>query len=187
MIPPGGWHYIQGDVRLERNTHAELVKAVESYRAENNLPQGDVVGDVNSYICGNWPHFCHGADSVSVTSYLTPTKATQLMADVQSWARMVLSSTSAHPLVLDELAEVRAQTCAQCVENLNWRSACASCVASVDRLSASIRQGRDTKTSANLGGCNVMRHDNRSAVFMDRDSLHKSNQVPDNCWVNVIA
>ena len=185
MIPPGGWHYRQGDVRLEAVTYEMLIKTVENYRAENNLQQGDVVGDVNSYICGNWPHFCHGVDSVSVISHLTPTAASQLLADVQSWARLLLNSTKPPPLVLDELAEARAQICAQCPKNLNWRSSCASCVASVDRLSAGVRHGRDTKTSANLGGCSVMRHDNRSAVFLDRDVFLKASDLPTECWVNL--
>lgn len=187
MVPPGGWHFKQGDVTLEGDCYANLIEVVSNFRAENNLPQNDVTGDVNSYICGNWPHFCHGVDAVSVVSYLTPTTGTQLMNDVQAWAKLVLNSNKPHPLVLDELAEARAQVCEKCPKNLNWRSSCSSCVSAVDRLSAGVRQGRDVKSSVNLGGCFVMRHDNRSAVFLDRDALNKAANLPADCWVNVLT
>ena len=40
--PPGGFHYYEGDVKIEARTLEKLYETVESYRAENYLPSGDV-------------------------------------------------------------------------------------------------------------------------------------------------
>jgi hypothetical protein len=185
MVPPGGWHYYQSDVKLTGYSYSDLLKAVEHYRAENHLPGGDVEGDVNSYICSNWPNFCHGVDMVAITSVMRQTASGELLNDVQTWARNILHSTEVHPLVIDDLAEQRAKVCLECPKNVSWRSGCLSCVASTDRLCASVRQARDTASTPVLGGCSLMRHDNRAAVFMDKSSLQKAINLPSNCWVNL--
>jgi hypothetical protein len=184
MLPPGGYHYIDGDVKITGRTYENLIENVTSYRAENHISIGDIEGDVINYICGNWPHFCHGVDMVVVTSVKTPTNASDLMNDISVWAKNVLHSTKRNNLVSDELAEERAKTCRICPHNINWRGGCSSCVAATDRICASIRNARDTKSSAVLGGCRVLRHDNRSAIFFDKDNLSVSNDLPDFCWLN---
>jgi len=185
MVPPGGWHYYQSDVKLAGYSYADLIKAVETYRAENHLPGGDIEGDVASYICSNWPNFCHGVDMVSITSVNATTATGELMNDIGTWAKGILHSNEPHPLVSEDLAETRAQICRACPNNVNWRGGCTSCIASTDRLCASVRQARDTKSSAVLGGCTLMRHDNRSAIFMDRSVLQRATNLPDACWVTL--
>jgi hypothetical protein len=184
MIPPSGWHYIDGDARITGHSYESLIQAVQSFRAENNLPQGDVTGDVNSYICSNWPHYCHGVDMVVVTSADPQTAGTELMNDVQVWAKNIQQSNKQINFVTDDIAEERAKICRNCSQNYYWRGGCASCVISTERLCASIRQGRDTHTSISLGGCRTQRHDNRTAVFFDKDILQKSSNLPNNCWLN---
>jgi hypothetical protein len=185
MIPPSGWHYIDGDARITGSTYDDLIKSVEHYRAENHLPSGDVVGDVNSFICSNWPTFCHGVDMVSVTSVNPATASTELMNDIQTWAKNLLHSNKPHIMATDELAEERAKTCRACPHNKNWRGGCSSCISATERITASIRQGRDTASSAVLGGCEIMRHDNRSAIFFDKEHLVKAANLPNNCWLNI--
>lgn len=185
MVPPGGWHYYQSDVKLTGYSYDNLLKVVETYRAENHLDGGDIEGDVNSYICANWPNFCHGVDMVVVTSVNRPTATSELMNDVQTWAKNILNSTDPHPLVTDDLAEARAQTCRGCPNNVNWRGGCSSCITATERITASVRQARDTKSSAVLGGCALMRHDNRAAIFMDRSVLQRATNLPEHCWVNI--
>lgn len=184
LVPPTGWHYFEGDVRLNSHSYESLLKVVENFRAENHLPIGDVEGDVNSYICSSWPNFCHGVDMVSVTSVHPQNKATELLNDITVWARNILHSQTPNQLVSDDLAEERAKTCRECEFNINWRSGCGSCISATDRVCASIRNGRDTKSSAVLGGCSILRHDNRSAIFFDKSKLAVT-KVPDNCWLNV--
>jgi len=185
VVPPGGWHYYQSDVKLIGYSYPNLLKVVEDYRAENHLPLGDVEGDVNSYICSNWPKYCHGVDMVTITSINPVTATGELLTDVTTWAKNILQSTDPHPLVTDELAEERAKTCRACPQNVNWRGGCSSCIAAADRLCASVRQARDTASSAVLGGCALMRHDNRTAIFLDRSVLQRATNLPEFCWVNL--
>ena len=184
MLPPTGWHYIEGDVRINGVTHDNLIKNVELFRAENHLPSGDVEGDVNSFICTNWPQFCHGVDMVSVTSVNPETDTTALLNDITTWARNIQQSTNPVHMVTDELAEARAKTCRNCPDNVNWRGGCSSCISTNERITASVRQGRDTQSSAVLGGCRSMRHDNRTAIFLDKDNFNKATNLPATCWLN---
>jgi hypothetical protein len=184
IIPPGGHHYMEGDVKISGSSYKNLLENVTNYRAENYIPVGDVEGDVTNYICGNWPHFCHGVDMVVVTSVASPTARTELMNDISTWARNILYSTERNQLVSDEVAEERAKICRNCPNNVNWRGGCSSCIAATDRICASIRNARDTKSSAVLGGCKLLRHDNRTAIFFDKEKLAESNDLPNFCWLN---
>ena len=185
MIPPNGWHYHQSDVRLTGHDYYSLKKAVENYRAENNLPAGDVESDLNSYICSNWPNYCHGVDMVTITSVNPSTPATDLLNDITTWAKNLLESKTPVAFVTDEVALNRTKVCLDCKHNANWRSGCSSCVISAERLCASVRQARDNKQSPVLGGCAMMRHDNRTAVFLEKEMLAKSSNLPHNCWLNL--
>jgi len=184
MVPPGGYHYFQGDVRLNADTLEDLYKKVSNYRAENSLPENSTKQDVDNYVCGQFPDYCHNVDSVTVRQVVTGTKMGELMGDIQVWAKNILSSTSEHPLVGDELAEARAKVCSKCPYNVNWRGGCGSCVNATDRLSASVRQARETSSTPVLGGCSILRHDNRAAVFMQPEDLSISSDIPDFCWLN---
>lgn len=175
---------MEGDFKITGSSYKNLLDNVTTYRAENHIPVGDVEGDVTNYICGNWPHFCHGVDMVVVTSVTSPTSQSDLMNDISTWARNILHSNKQVNLVSDELAEERAKICRQCPNNVNWRGGCSSCIAATDRISASIRNARDTKSSAVLGGCKLLRHDNRSAIFFDKEMLSISNDLPNFCWLN---
>lgn len=185
MIPPGGWHYFDSDAKLKGHSYEDLLKVVENYRAENHLTVGDVEGDINSYICSNWPNFCHGVDMVVVTSVHPESAQQSLLNDITTWARNLLNSKTVNNLVSDELAEERAKICKGCQHNKNWRGGCASCISAADRISASVRNGRDTKSSTKLGGCSIMRHDNRSAIFFDKNKLSQATSTPDYCWMNI--
>jgi len=185
MIPPGGWHYYEGDVKLTAHSCEALYKTVEDYRAENHLPVGDVKGDVNSYLCSNHPNYCHGVDMVVVTSVAPATRRDELLQDITVWARNILLSNKRVNMVSEDLAEQRAKICLGCKFNVNWRAGCSSCIVAADRLSASIRQARETKSSRVLGGCSKMRHDNRSAVFFDLKEFNKTSDLPEHCWLNI--
>lgn len=185
MIPPGGWHYYEGDVRLDGYTCDNLYEVVQNYRAENHLPLGDVEGDVNSFICSRYPHFCHGVDMVVVTSVHPANRSDELLNDITIWAKKNLQSGKQIQMVSDDLAEQRAKICLSCPSNVNWRSGCGACIVAADRLSASIRQARDTKSSPVLGGCLKMRHDNRSAIFFERDNFTPTPGLPAQCWINI--
>jgi hypothetical protein len=183
MVPPGGWHYQDGDVKLEGWSLENLYDVVINFRAENHLAIGDVKGDVNAFLCGSYPNYCHGVDMVIVTSVTPPNRASELLGDITTWAKNILNSKTQIRLVVDELAETRAKTCLDCPKNINWRAGCGSCIVAADRLSTSIRRARDTGSTPRLGGCSVMRHDNRSAVFFDSEHFEPSGDLPAKCWL----
>jgi hypothetical protein len=186
MIPPGGWHYFEGDVKLEAPFLLELYKLVENYRVENKLPQGDVQGDVDAQICGRSPHACHNIDSltINVVSVAPATPSALLREDIQVWANNLLQSSTPYTFVGDDEAERRAKICNVCPQNANWQSGCSSCVATVQRVTAAVRQAKDTFTTPLVGGCNKLRHDNRTAVFLEKEYLSKASDLPAHCWIN---
>jgi|694.fasta_scaffold03032_32 hypothetical protein len=185
MIPPGSWHYFQSDVKLTGDSLNDLYKVVEEHRANNSLPLGDVKGDVNNYICGNWPTFCHGVDSVTINvgHWEAVTRSAELLQDISTWANNLLRSMEPYTLVQDQEAERRAAICAQCPNNAAWRSGCGSCINAADRACAAVRQARETSNAKKLGGCSLLRHDNRTAVFIDKEKLASSGNLPTNCWL----
>jgi hypothetical protein len=185
LVPPGGWHFVDGDAKLSAYSLNNLYEVVENYRAENHFPIGDVRGDVDSFICGSFPKNCHGVDSVTVTSVVPPNRQSELLNDIVTWSKNILNSQKPILMVSDDLAEQRSKICINCTKNINWQSGCGSCVAATQRLTSAIRQGRDTHTSKWLGGCSIMRHDNRAAVFFDKDHFNKSNDLPENCWLKL--
>jgi hypothetical protein len=184
MVPPGGFHYFQGDVRLESETLEGLYSTVMHHRAANSIPHHNTREDVDDYLCGQNPQFCHGVDEVKVQTYPTAQGVQQLLDDIQTWAKNLLASPRPHPLVGDELAEARAKVCGMCSNNVNWRGGCGPCITATDRLSASVRQARETESSKILGGCSILRHDNRASVFMNKEDLAKSLDLPKHCWLN---
>ena len=184
MVPPGGFHYFQGDVRLTGENLGDLYRVVTIHRAQNDIPNSSAIDDVNNYLCGQWPEFCHDIDNIVFELIPANVNIQQLLDDIQTWARNLLASPRPHPLVGDELAETRAQICGRCPKNINWRGGCAPCVTATDRLSASVRQARETASSAVLGGCTVLRHDNRAAIFLNPEDLSKSPDLPAYCWLN---
>ena len=184
MIPPGGWHYFDSDAKLSGHSYDNLIEVVTNYRAENHLPMGDVEGDINSYICSKNPNFCHGVDMVVVTSVNTPSQKTELLNDITIWAKNVINSNDEVTLVSHDLAEQRSKICSKCNQNVQWKSGCGACVKATERLSTSIRQAKETPTSKGLGGCLLLRHDNKTAVFLTKDMISPSGNLPEHCWLN---
>lgn len=181
MVPPGGWHFIDQGVTLTGEDFESLVRTVQKFRVENGYIVGNVAGEVTTYLCTRAPRYCHGTEHLKPST--APMPLNNLMDDVGQWARNLLYSKTKYALVNDTDAENRAVTCARCPNNLPWTGACSSCVATVERNSAAVRQGRDTPTSRILGGCSKMRFDNRSAVFINSDTFTDKPALPENCWL----
>jgi hypothetical protein len=154
------------------------------HRAANSIPHHNTREDVDDYICGQNPEFCHKVEEVRVYTGPPNYNVQSLLDDIQVWAKNILASPQEHPLVGNELAEARSQICSKCVHNVNWRGGCGPCITATDRLSASVRQARETDSTKVLGGCLILRHDNRAAVFMQPENLAKSSDIPNFCWLN---
>ena len=195
VVPPTGWHYYDGDVRVEARSLGALYDAVMMYRTGNSLALGDYIGDVDTYVCGRFPELCVPSSAsnpttsqpaptaIEVSAY-SPTQIQELINDVTVWAKNLLDSGTVEHLVGDELAEERAKICAKCPQNQLFSSGCSSCITTANRLGASVRQARHTASSRVIGACRTLRHNNQTAVFLEKHNLAKSSNLPKDCWLN---
>lgn len=186
IIPPNGFHFPEGEVVLRAGSFAELVAVVEAYRAENGIPYKDVAPEVNEYFCSRWPHFCNIYDTPdTLHGYVSPVAEPQLLNQLQSWSAALLNAQS-EPLMVDSgEAEARAAICNRCEKNVRWKSGCGTCISVIERTTAAIRSARDTTTSRKLMACSVMRHCNRTAVWLDKTVFSTpAEPLPEACWLN---
>lgn len=195
VVPPSGWHYYDGDVRIDAGSLPDLYSSVKMYRTGNSLGLGDYIGDVDTYLCGRFPELCVPSSpanqttpqpaptAIEVSAY-SPTQVQELINDVTVWARNLLNAGTVEHLVGDELAEERAKICAKCPQNQVFSTGCSSCITTANRLCASVRQARYTDSSRVIGACKILRHDNQTAIFMEKHNLAKSSNLPKDCWLN---
>lgn len=188
IVPPNGFHLPVGDVILRSDSVEGLVSVVEAFRAENGLPYKEVEPEIYEYFCTRWPHFCHFYDKeapLQQQQYLPVDTQQQLLNDLQSWSASIINQQNA-PLMVDSgTAEARADICNRCDHNVKWKSGCGSCINAIERTAAAIRSAQDTTTSKRLGACRVMRHCNRTAVWLDRvNFLKPAETLPKACWLN---
>lgn len=189
---PGGWHFLHGEEQLRLDsvdgTLEGTYKKVEKFRIDNQLPVGDVVRDVDSQICGRYPHWCGGVvkSSVEVREAHAPSTTDLLIDSIVAWCGRLLRRQAPFGLVSDEEANRRAELCLQCPRNLRWDGGCPTCVENAERLSAQVRSDRRTTRTMKLGGCTAYRHDNKAAVFVSTDALENvpaDSGVPEFCWM----
>lgn len=190
MIMPGGWHKPEKD-RLGRDmpepirapTYRALIEAVIKFRADNVIPIGDVKAEVDEYICKTFPRSCHhfeGVSRIEVSSEVS--HARTLTDDMIQTMDAQLQDHSIEELELKQEAQRRASICASCQYNVRWNSNCGSCVEAVNRMSAMLRAGNSLPRERDLRACQILRHENRSAVWLRMDKIKKNPDVPGFCW-----
>jgi hypothetical protein len=141
--------------------------------------------DVDNYICGKWPHFCHKED----TDGPPPSKRSlSMVSRVNTWT--ILRSREAPPggynLVPQDEAERRAAICSACPANKGWIK-CQNCSQSTLSLLAIVRKLRGTKLDNDLMGCDVCGHDNRTAIHLEISDMpamdsEEQKYMPPGCW-----
>jgi hypothetical protein len=191
VVMPGGWHKPEKD-RLGRDmpqpiradTYQKLIEAVIQFRVDNVIPIGDVRRDVNDYICSNFPHMCHPVTGavvqVSIDHHPTGTKT--LTDNMIQWLDGAITNHSSEHLEMSLEAQRRAEICIKCRFNTQWNSSCGSCLEAVNRMSSIIRMGNDTPRGHKLKACQILQHENRSAVWLRRERINQSLDLPAHCW-----
>lgn len=195
IVMPRGWHKPEKDRRgvdlpepIRASSYVDLIAAVTKYRVDNEIALGDVKREINDYICDNWPHMCHEfpADQVTISYQQTagdvPPKT--LTEEVLTWMSEATTNHAADDLVLPEEARRRAEICSTCPKNKKLPSSCSSCIEAVDRMSVVLRNGKSTPKDKKLGVCTVLSHENRAAVWLRKDKLRTSDQLPSHCWLH---
>lgn len=189
MVMPGGWHYPIGHnlPNITANTFKELVQALLDYRSANQLPLGKPVEDIEAYICGRFPNFCHDVAGATVVVEMSgpvmTTESQSLVDNMVAWYESIMVNLSTEDIVLSSEAQRRAAICERCPLNVKWKTNCGTCNDNMDRLANNARFNQTLARDRRLKACGCLKHDNRAAVWMKDHKLRKSPDVHPNCWV----
>jgi hypothetical protein len=164
-------------------TYRALIDAVVKFRADNVIPIGDVRAEIDEYICKNFPRMCHQFEGVARIEVAHSVSPIRTLTDemIQTMDRQI-QDHSTENLELKQEAQRRADVCAGCRFNVRWNSNCGSCVEAVNRMSAILRAGQTVHHERELRACQILRHENRSAVWLRMDKIGTSPDLPGYCW-----
>jgi hypothetical protein len=191
MVMPGGWHKPEKSragmdmpVPIRADTYKQLIEAVIKFRADNVIPIGDAKADVDEYICSNFPHMCHPEGAVSVEVYVDnkSNEIKTLTDQMLHWLDRSIENHSIENLEMRTEAMRRADICLGCRYNTKWNSGCGSCSEAVGRMSNILRLNNDVPRGDKLKACQILKHENRSAVWLKKEKIMRSNDVPNHCW-----
>lgn len=186
IIPPGGFHFMEGDVRIDGSSYPSVAENLLRYRIENKRPLGSPLEEVHNYVCSRWPQFCRQSvppnqGQQNVSPSLT-SRVANWLAQLYRDARYIDISKN---FVAPEVAENRADICRKCPRNTEWKGGCGSCGAATIRVGFTYRAGRDVSGAETLLGCDVLGQDNRTAVWLKQLPLMEAEQqhaLPAHCW-----
>lgn len=187
---PDGWHKPEKD-RLGRDmphpiramTYRDLIDAVTKFRADNVIPIGDVKADVDEYICSNFPHMCHKSKAEIRVSVDIPKTHLRTVTDrmIQTMDDQI-KDHSVEDLELKQEAQRRAEICRRCRFNVRWNTGCGSCREAVNRMSMILRSGNSVPHERDLHACQILAHENHSAVWLKLDKIKHRPDLPGFCW-----
>jgi hypothetical protein len=195
VVPPGGWHYQQvlssgQTVRILGFSFEQLISNLIDFRRRHSdlcggAARAEVVNvraDIKDYYCKNFRQNCADAASsptvqsggIGVTNYVSPiNKAADWLATV---GNMRIERVDA------ALAAQRAQVCAQCSQNVGWRTSCGPCNDNIFIRTQNAKGSLATPFDRNLGVCRVFGHMNEVAVYLTDTHSTPQQQPPSHCW-----
>lgn len=190
IVPPAGLFTARDDDGnvIEGMTRDELITKLTDWRVANKRPVGDPEKDVDKQLTGQVGY----SSPIPVSSIKdTPKPATMRLIDrVNGWVQNRIRNKAVQ-FVNQAEALKRAAICAQCPQNKNWQSSCATCNAESKRVIARdiviLSQNKQTPLHNRLEACNVTGQANKAAVFLTEESLrHRTNymdKLPSFCWL----
>lgn len=191
LLPPSGWHYkdAQEGYRVPHQGEAanvqDLSDRLQEYRLQNQLPVGDPLGDIEAYICSNFPRNCtpHEQGQEPIQQNASNPSSNRFVDTIALWAKGIYQNQDRRLMPLSE-AEQRAQACLRCPLNQPWENDCPNCVLNAQRILAIIRQGKDVGTHRKLHGCRAHGSCTRTSVHIEREFLGPvAEGAPDYCWM----
>ncbi len=182
VIPPGGWVYYQGAVKLEEPTADALISAVHIHRRNNGLDIGNPEEDVLSQI-----------ESRKENPQFMTSPPESLWGKFKSMAGSVLRSyTRDGGQLLDQnTANIRAMTCLGCHANQRSDGDCKACGgfvedAAVTALRPLVVGNRSVTNGALLKSCGICGCDLKMIVWFPSKTLGNTpeniNRFPTFCW-----
>lgn len=187
LVPPGGWQYQQGEIWIDGQTADELIGNIRQHRLSNGLPEGDPWQDIQDQICGAHPSTCLG----QVVS--TPNMITTAFERFRTFAQAMLAFTLSGGETVDQnTANLRAETCVSCHNNVASEKAkggCASCRSediAITNLRKHIIQNKTTASDTKLKTCALCGCDLKLSVWFPLKTLGMNerniNEMPSFCW-----
>jgi hypothetical protein len=196
VVPPGNWHYPQllasgQSVRITAFSFEQLLDNMLEFRRRHLELCGaesatieQVRADLKDYFCKHYKQNCADAQSapaevraggIGITNYKTP------IDKAANW--IAQAAAQRHSLVDLSVAGVRAQTCAQCNQNVRWQTGCMPCN---DNVLVRIQQfkGSNLRTpyDRQLHSCRVFGHLNEVAIWLTDTHSTSANPPPAHCW-----
>lgn len=177
---PDGWHYWDGDIRLQADSYSALIVKVTEYRISQRRPWDTVQADVNEYLVSVSPTN-RGPDK---GPYQKPPKT--LADKVYNWlSRTYDKVSSSISYAGAPEASRRAAICSRCPYNVVADSQCGVCVTQMGRMSRGIAKGRRASGDGSLKNCALHFYDLKVAVHLENDILGEPepmDTMPPTCW-----
>lgn len=196
VVPPGGWHFQQlltsgQTVRIIGFSFEQLIENLVDFRRRHSELCGGaasaerktVLDNIRDYYCKNFRQNCAGAPStptiqsggIGVTNYVSPINR------AADWLATIGDRRVEH--VDAALAAQRAQVCAQCSQNVGWRTSCGPCNDNILIRTQNAKGSSATPFDRNLGVCRVYGHMNEVAAWLKDSHSQPVQQAPAHCWL----
>lgn len=184
VVPPGGFHFMEGDVRIDGHSYQSVADNLMRYRLDNKLPVGNPLKEVLDAVCARHPHFCDGNNPP--VKGANPSLAGRIAAWMAQVYRDARGTVVEANFVPEAEAERRASICRDCVYNEDWTGqGCASCLTAAKRLGYTFRAGRQVRNGDDLRGCAILGQENPTAVWLKAPPVPTPQQLeglPAHCW-----
>jgi hypothetical protein len=197
VVPPGNWHYQQAlstgqTIKISAFSFEDLLKDMLEFRRRHMDLCGaqsatieKVREDLKLYLCAHFKQNCADSPGAAYASTATPGIGvkTDYQRPIDRAGAWIAEIGNIRTEKVDyALAGVRAQTCAQCPQNVRWATPCAPCN---DNILVRIQQANGslyTPLDKRLHMCRVFGHLNAVAVWLTDTHSTSDQPPPANCW-----
>lgn len=190
--PPGGWHYEEPSTgRVFKSiVKSNLISEVKNHRISEGIPVGDVVGDVEHFICvknsEKWPDLC-----LEESGYAdVPVKSKYTVSDVRAFGESIAHTLKSGGVVSKEEANRRASICLGCKLNTTVEG-CTSCSKIASFIYGILgARADDLAYKERLQQCGNCGCALAAKVWISKQELKSNQQVagkldsyPTHCWM----
>jgi len=177
-----GWHYEQSfsgkTVTINSGNLQELHKAVLQFRVQNKIEVGDVMADVNEWICKSYPKQC-GPTSSKVVITNPSAGGNRVTKHIVSWAVDRLENDKKYTGSGEFYR--RLEICENCPFNKPLPAECPTCVESLNRMLYILRRGMSDRME-NTHICMFHMFDLQTGAWLT-EPVPKKEAQPQQCWV----
>lgn len=186
VVPPGGFSYSKNGQHVIGVDRGSLINNLTEYRRANRLKIGNPEKDVDDWLAAKSPTYLPPLSKGRVVE--PKDKPTSLLDRVKAWLANRKYGKIKLKYVDRAEADRRANICARCPQNRQWRSSCAPCVREIEHDAVVVGQNHLSALHDRLLACNIAGHENGVAVWLDESSLkHRVNyKLPSFCWLGKI-